>query len=109
MPQGLQAYDAWARENITPETSAVIFGDLLDSRNEVVISWLDRVLPIYDTIVIPWGALHMPGIETEILERGFKQTSSRERLSIDFKNVPISSLLQKLSESPPKVNEEENL
>ena len=109
LPQGLQAYDAWAEEHITPETSDIIFNDLLDSRNEVVISWLDRVLPIYDTIIIPWGALHMPGIETEILERGFKQTSSRERLSIDFNNVPISSLLQKLSEPPPKVNEEKIL
>lgn len=109
LPQGLQEYDAWAREHITPETSEIIFGDLLDSRNEVVLSWLDRVLPIYDTVVIPWGALHMPGIEKEILKRGFKQTSSRERLSVDFKSVPVSRILQKLSEPAPEKSDEKIL
>lgn len=109
LPQGLQAYEAWARENMNPETSEIIFSDLLDSRNEIVISWLDRVLPVYDTIVIPWGALHMPGIEAAILDRGFKQTSSQERLSIDFARVPVSSLLQKLSEPAPKASNEKLL
>jgi hypothetical protein len=103
LPQGLQAYDGWAKENITTESTQVIFNDLLDGRNEVVLSWLDRTLPIYDTIIIPWGAMHMPGLERAILERGFKQTSSREYLSVDFANLPIDQLLEKLSESssPP--------
>ena len=109
LPQGFQAYEAWAQENMNPEASEIIFSDLLDSRNEIVISWLDQVLPVYDTVVIPWGALHMPGIEAAILDRGFKQTSSRERLSVDFAKVPVSSLLQKLSEPSPKASNEKLL
>ena len=109
LPQGLQAYDAWARENVTPETSEIIFGDLLDLRNEVVLSWVDRVLPFYDTIVIPWGALHMPGIEAAILDRGFRQVSSRERLSVDFASVPVSGILQKLAEPPAEKLDEKIL
>jgi hypothetical protein len=97
LPEGLQAYDAWAREHVTPETTEALMADLLQSRNAVVISWLDRVLPLYDTIVIPWGALHMPGIEAAILERGFRLTSSKERLSVDFASLPIEQLLEKLS------------
>ncbi len=97
LPEGLKAYDAWARENVTPETTEALMTDLLQSRNTVVISWLDRVLPLYDTVVIPWGALHMPGIEAAILERGFKLTSSKERLSVDFSSLPVEQLLEKLS------------
>jgi hypothetical protein len=100
LQQGLLAYDRWAKENITPESTKVIFNDLIDVRNNVVLAWLDRTLPVYDTIVIPWGAMHMPGLEKAILERGFKLTASHEYLSVDFTTLPIENLLEKLSESP---------
>ena len=104
--QGLLAYDHWAKENITPESTKVIFNDLIDLRNDVVLSWLDRTLPVYDTIVIPWGAMHMPGLEKAILKRGFKLTASREYLSVDFNTLPIGKLLEKLSDSPSSSSSE---
>jgi len=100
LPQGLQAYDSWARENVTAETMNIFMTDILHSRNEIVIAWLDQVLPLYDSVVIPWGALHMPGIEAAILERDFKLTSAKERLSLDFSAISFLALLADLSEKP---------
>ena len=100
LPQGLQAYDSWARENVTVETMNIFMTDILHSRNEIVVAWLDQVLPLYDSVVIPWGALHMPGIEAAILERDFKLTSAKERLSLDFSSFSFLDLLADLSEKP---------
>ncbi|HWI41173.1 MAG TPA: hypothetical protein VNX25_06750 [Verrucomicrobiae bacterium] len=80
----LLAMNAWARRNMTPETEKVILEDILHGRNRVLLGYLDRVLPRYDTVVIPWGALHMAGIEQGVLARGFVLQEERERRSIGF-------------------------
>ena len=79
--------NAWAEKNITPEMSEVIMEDILHLRNREVIRYLGKALDRYDTVVIPWGALHMKEIEQEVLKRGFKLQEKRERVSIDFRNM----------------------
>lgn len=83
--QALVAINAWAEKNVTPEASATIIDDVLHKRNGVVIRHLDQVLPRYDTVVIPWGALHMAEIEQSVLKRGFVLREERSRVSIDFR------------------------
>jgi hypothetical protein len=85
--QGVLALNTWAEKNVTPEMYAIIMDDILHRRNLVVISYLDKALVRYDTVVIPWGALHMKEIEEEILKRGFVLQEERERVSIDFRRM----------------------
>lgn len=100
LAEGLKRYNAWAEEHITPELVETLMEDILHKRNEAVIQGMNRSLRKYDTVFIPWGAMHMPGIEAAVLEKGFSLQQSRERLSLDFGKVPLAELLQKLSSSP---------
>ena len=87
-----QALNSWGEKNLTPEMSEIITDDILHQRNREVIRYLDRALGRYDTVVIPWGALHMKEIEAEVLKRGFVLQEERERLSIDFLKMLLSKL-----------------
>ncbi len=46
----------------------------------------------YDTVVIPWGALHMKEIEEAVRLRGFRLRDERERVSIDFRKLLMGIL-----------------
>ncbi|HEX2770228.1 MAG TPA: hypothetical protein VHN12_13205, partial [Geobacteraceae bacterium] len=85
--KGLLAINVWAEKNITREMHEVIVDDILHRRNREVIRHLGKALDRYDTVVIPWGALHMKEIEVEVLKRGFVLQEERERVSIDFRKM----------------------
>ena len=87
---GVLTLNRWAEKNITPEMYAIIMDDILHRRNLVLISHLEKALVRYDTVVIPWGALHMKEIEAEVLRRGFVLQEQRERFSIDFPKMLMS-------------------
>lgn len=61
--------------------------DILYRRNKEVIRHLRKAVDRYDTVVVPWGALHMPEIEDEVVKQGFKLQQERERVSIDFNKM----------------------
>lgn len=84
---GFLALNAWSEKNMTPEMSKIILDDILYHRNQVVIRHLGKALEQYDTVIIPWGALHMKGIEADVLKRGFVLEKERERVSIDFSRI----------------------
>ncbi len=94
----LSEYNLWVNENMTEESIAGVMFDILDKRNEVVIDSMLRTLARYDTIIIPWGAMHMPAIEEAVLEQGFELTAAQERLSLDFRAIPYEELWRKWSE-----------
>jgi hypothetical protein len=91
-------YNLWVEENMTPERIAAVMTDIFDKRNEVIIDNMARTLKQYDTIIIPWGAMHMPVIEAAVLNRGFREGNRHERLSLDFRTIPYAKLWQKWSE-----------
>ncbi len=93
----LAEYNLWVNDNMTEEGVAGVMADILDKRNEVVIDSMVRSLVRYDTIIIPWGALHMPAIEAAVVEQGFVPGDKRERLSLDFRTIPYVELWQKWS------------
>lgn len=95
MVEGLVEYNSWVNANMTPERIAGVMADILDKRNAVVIDSLLRCLERYDTIIIPWGAMHMPAIEAAVLEQGFARGVARERLSLDFRAIPYADLWRK--------------
>jgi len=49
-----------------------VMEDLVDKRNAKVLAEFDKRLDRYDTVVVPWGALHMPKLERSLKDRGFK-------------------------------------
>ncbi len=89
LTEGFKNYNQWAAENTGPETQQIVMDDLVQKRNRAVLSYLPIALQKYDTLVIPWGALHMPGLETAILHKGFELQEQQERLSIDFLMLPF--------------------
>ncbi len=90
--EGVSAINSWGEKNITPEMSEIIMDDILHRRNMGVLRLLDRAFSRYDTVVIPWGALHMKELEAEILKRGFVLQEERERVSINFRRMVMGVL-----------------
>jgi len=88
-------YNAWVDANMTPDEMAAVMHDIIDKRNRVIIDNLARTLPFYDTVIIPWGAMHMPAIEDAVLEKGFRAGESKERLSLDFRTLPYADMWKK--------------
>jgi len=93
---GYREFSNWAERNITPETNQILMTDLLEKRNQAVLGYLTKGLRKYRTLLIPWGALHMPGLEAAVKARGFTWRESRERLSIDFFSLPYARLWKNL-------------
>lgn len=50
--------------------SKLLIKELLEYRNRRLAACITDCLQSYDNIVIPWGAAHMPGIESVILQWG---------------------------------------
>ncbi|MDF1579155.1 MAG: hypothetical protein P1P74_00065 [Desulfuromonadales bacterium] len=95
---GFKSFLLWSNENMTPAMNATITADIIDKRNAAVDAWLSKVLGYYDTVLIPWGALHMAGIEQAVIRRGFQPITSEERLSIDFSTLPYRAFFDALQQ-----------
>ena len=70
-----------------PEVIAIVQRDIIERRNERVIAAIDEALPEYRNIVVPWGAIHQPGIEGAVLARGFELTASSENRLVYWDRV----------------------
>lgn len=68
------------------ESSALIV-DLVQKRNEKVLSELKANEKDFQEIYIPWGAAHMPEIERDILKDGYKAVSEKHRTVISLEKV----------------------
>ena len=90
-------YREWASENMTPERVAGVMTDILDKRNDAVTASMSKALQRYETIIIPWGALHMPAIEAAVLAQGFTPGGRKERMSLDFRTLPYREVWRKWS------------
>jgi hypothetical protein len=74
LPTALGLLLRGAREH--PERSRAFFADVVDLRNEHLVGEIERALgEDYERVVVPWGALHLPGIEETVLSWGFAETS----------------------------------
>jgi hypothetical protein len=67
--------------------------ELVDKRNAHVLAIFDEKAGDYTTIVIPWGALHMPGLEAGLRERGYTVQSERMRPVVRFETI-LGSLVK---------------
>jgi len=105
-PQGMfrdnyAAYERWMEEHAGPQLYETILGDILERRNAVLIDHLATALQHYDTVVVPWGAMHMPALEAAVLDKGFSLSSERERRCLDFRTLPVAELVGRLRGQAP--------
>jgi hypothetical protein len=91
---GLVDYMNWYSEKMTPEKEKRVMSEIIDKRNAVVLDYLDKALRYYNRIVIPWGALHMPGLEQALLEKGFTPVEQTSRLAVDYDRLTQQSAEQ---------------
>ena len=61
--------------------------EVVDERNAHVLTIFDNRAAAYSTIVIPWGALHMPGLEAGLRERGYRIDTQRNRSVLRFGTI----------------------
>jgi uncharacterized protein YbaP (TraB family) len=61
-----------------------LFDDLLRKRNRHLLNEMKTRLAETESIVVPWGAAHMPEIAREIQKDGFQLQESRDYTVIRF-------------------------
>ncbi len=91
--RGYLQFNRWAEENITVDTNRVLMYDLIDKRNQAVIKLLPQALERYDVVVVPWGALHMKGIEVAVRAADFYLQDTYLRRSISFFELPYNRIM----------------
>lgn len=87
LTEGLLTSGSWSSKYADAGVQQIIMQDILERRNQEVIRHLRKAAGRYDAIVIPWGALHMPQIEAEVLSQGYELQQVRERMSMDFSKI----------------------
>jgi hypothetical protein len=70
-----------------PELGEIVLRDLIALRNDFLLDEMRGVLSDYDRIVVPWGALHLPGIEKAILDWGFEPVGSSQQQLVSYATV----------------------
>ncbi len=63
---------------------ALLKRELVDMRNAKLLATFDERAAQHTTIVIPWGAMHMPGLEAGLEERGYHVDARRTRPVVRF-------------------------
>jgi hypothetical protein len=64
----------------------IVHKDILENRNAHLLAEIDNALRTHDTVVVPWGALHLPGIEAALEAQGFRETARIDRPIIHWKH-----------------------
>ena len=93
---GYIEFNRWAQENVSNDINQIVMNDLVGKRNRSVVNYLDKALEKYDTVIIPWGALHMKGIEVMVKKRGFQLGKTQQRRSINFLKLPYTRMIEQL-------------
>ena len=72
---------AAAESNDGPD---IFLRDVINMRDAHLLAQIDESLGQYDTLIVPWGAGHMPGIVAGIRRDGFELKERHRRLAISF-------------------------
>lgn len=72
-------------DELNDESSqAQVIQDILHSRNERLVSEIQVSLKDYRRVIIPWGALHLTGVESWLRQHNFVQSGETERKALGF-------------------------
>lgn len=70
-----------------PKIGEQMWNDLLVKRNEHLLQEIHTELARTNTIVVPWGAMHMPGLAAEIEKLGFHVSRTQDFEVVNFHSV----------------------
>lgn len=66
------------------EVQNLAMQDILYSRNQRLVSEIESSMKDYPRIIVPWGALHLPDVETWLRSKDFVQSGEIERKAMAF-------------------------
>jgi hypothetical protein len=61
-----------------------VMDDILFSRNQRLVAEIESSLKDYRRVVVPWGAMHLPEIESWLRDHGFVQSGEVHRKALGF-------------------------
>jgi hypothetical protein len=67
-----------------PNFEVQLFDDLVGKRNQHLLEAIHGSFTQSETVVVPWGALHMPGIAREIQKDGFRLAGTQNYVVVHF-------------------------
>jgi hypothetical protein len=67
-----------------PGFEAELWDDLLHKRNRHLLDEIHKNLADAETLIVPWGAAHMPEVGRELEKTGFRVAETREFTAIKF-------------------------
>jgi len=74
-------------DKFSAKESAALIVDLVQKRNQKVLTELKTNEKDFQEIYIPWGAAHMPEIERHILKDGYKVVNEKLRIVISLEKA----------------------
>lgn len=74
--------------------------EILTVRNAHVLKEAEAALPNTGRVVLPWGALHMPGLEAGVLKMGFQPAETRSLDALHYRTL-LGGMGRVLREPPP--------
>lgn len=66
------------------EAQRYVTKDVLEARNAQLVEEIEVSLKDYRRVIVPWGAMHLPGIESWLRGRQFEQSGEIERKALSF-------------------------
>ena len=63
---------------------AGLIEDVIELRNRHLLERIDEALERHPRVIVPWGALHLAGVEAGLFERGFELASSEPRSFLPY-------------------------
>jgi hypothetical protein len=83
-PEARRGLGALVRAHDSRELYGGLVEDVLTKRNEHLLARIDQALESHPRVVVPWGALHLAGVEAGLLARGFELASSEPRSFLPY-------------------------
>ena len=77
-----------------------VIADILDKRNTHLLGEIQKSLETHTTVIVPWGARHMPDLQAKIKEWGFAETNHSQFQAVPFKNKLLVALVSLLDSLP---------
>ena len=66
------------------EAQEQVMDDILFSRNQRLVAEIESSLKDYHRVVVPWGAMHLPEIESWLRDHDFVQSGEVHRKALGF-------------------------
>jgi hypothetical protein len=61
-----------------------VIQDILHARNDYLVGEIEKSLKSYRRVIVPWGALHLVGVETWLREQDFQPVGETQRRAVGF-------------------------